>query len=90
MALLHVRVYPGARRTEFCGWFGEMPKVKVAERPVDGSANDALIRFLARTFELRPRQVRLLGGAMARTKRLELEGLTDQDVTQVLDRLNPR
>lgn len=90
MARLQVRVYPAARRTEFCGWYGDLPKVKVAARPVDGSANDALIAFLARAFDLRPRQIHLLVGHASRTKRFELDGLGDDELAARIAELNPR
>jgi uncharacterized protein YggU (UPF0235/DUF167 family) len=90
MTRLLVRVYPAARRTEFAGWFGDVPKVKVAAKPVDGNANVALTAFLARELGLRTRQVQLVGGAAARTKRFELEGISDDELVRALELRNPR
>jgi len=89
MGRLVVRVQPGARRSGFAGWFGELPKVAVTAPPVDGAANDELIRAVAGCLGLRPRQVRLVGGAMSRTKRLEVDGLTDAEIAAVAAQ-NPR
>lgn len=90
MGRLHVRVRPGARRTTFSGWFGEVPKISVAAPPVDGAANEELVRALARMFGLHPRHVRLVGGAASRSKRFELEGLDDERIRALVDELNPR
>ena len=90
MARLHVRVQPGARRTQFAGWYGDVPKLAVAAPPVDGAANEAAVAALAELFGLRKRQVRLVGGAASRSKRFEVEGLTPDQLSERLLELNPR
>ena len=89
MGRLHVRVQPGARRTAFVGWFGDLPKLAVAAPPVGGAANEAAIAALADAFGRRPRQIRLVGGASSRTKRFEIEGLDDDAIREILDRVVP-
>ena len=49
-------------------------KVKVRAAPSDGEANDALIRFLARSLEVASRDVALVAGATARLKRPTVAG----------------
>ncbi len=88
MGRLHVRVRPGARRTEFAGWFGDLPRMTVAAPPVGGAANEELVRAVAKIFDLKPRQVRLVGGAASRSKRLELDGVDDDEIAAVVARLN--
>ncbi len=90
MGRLLVRVQPGARRTAFVGWFGELPKLAVGAPPVDGAANEAAIAVLADAFGVRPRQVRLIGGASSRTKRFEIDGFDDGEIQTVVRRLIPR
>lgn len=91
MARFHVRVQPGARTTKWAGWFGDLPKLAVKAPPVDGAANDVVVAEVARLFDLPQRSVRLVGGAASRTKRLELVGLTPDEVTAVVAaRLPPR
>lgn len=90
MGRLHVRVQPGARRTGFVGWFGDLPKLAVAAPPVDGAANEAVIAAIADALGVRARQVRLVGGAASRTKRFEVEGLEDGEIIAAVQRLIPR
>ena len=90
MGRLHVRVQPGARRTGFVGWFGDLPKLAVAAPPVDGAANEAVITAIADALGVRARQVRLVGGAASRTKRFEVEGLDDGEIIAAVQRLIPR
>lgn len=84
MGRLHVRVQPGARRTAFVGWFGDLPKLAVAAPPVDNAANEAVISALASTLGVPKRAVRLVGGAASRTKRFEIDGLDDDAIAAVI------
>jgi uncharacterized protein YggU (UPF0235/DUF167 family) len=48
-------------------------EVHLREKPVDGKANEALIRVLAEHFGVRQRDVSILTGASARLKIVEIE-----------------
>ena len=80
MGRLHVRVQPGARRTGFVGWYGDLPKLAVAAPPVDGAANEAVVKAVAAAVGVPNRSVRIVGVATARTKRLEVDGLDDAQI----------
>lgn len=49
-------------------------KARVRAAPSEGEANDALIRLIAKTMGIPPRDVTLLAGATARVKRLAISG----------------
>ncbi len=49
-------------------------KVRVRAAPSEGEANDALVRLLAKSLGVAPRQVSLVAGATARVKRLKIDG----------------
>lgn len=82
--MLAVQVQPRAARSEIGGWHGGALKVRLAAPPVDGAANDALLRYLAERLGTSRANVRLLSGRGSRRKRIEVMGLTLQ---AVLDRL---
>jgi uncharacterized protein (TIGR00251 family) len=86
---LDLRIQPGAPRSGFTGWYGDVPKLAVAAPPVDGAANDAAVDTLAELFGLRPRHVRLVGGASSRNKRFEITGITAEELRERLNELNP-
>ena len=90
MGRLVLRAQPGARRSGFVGWFGDLPKYAVSAPPVDGAANEALERELAKAFGLRRGTVRLVGGAGSRTKRFEIDGLDEVEIAGRVESLNPR
>lgn len=72
---LAIHVQPRASRTAVDGLHGDALKIRLAAPPVDGAANDALLRFLADTLD-RPRSaVRLAAGAGSRRKTVEVTGI---------------
>jgi uncharacterized protein len=49
-------------------------KARVRAAASDGEANSALARLLARTLDVAPREIALVGGATSRVKRLLIRG----------------
>ncbi len=49
-------------------------KLRVAAAPVDGSANDAVVRLVAKWLEVPRSRVRVVTGSTARVKTLAIEG----------------
>ncbi len=86
-AILTVLVQPNASRTECVGMHGDALKIRLAARPIDGAANDELIRFIAEQCVVPRVQVQLQAGAEARRKRLCVQGITAQ---ALLARLMPQ
>jgi uncharacterized protein (TIGR00251 family) len=79
-ARLAVRLTPRGGRDRIEGWASDDAgraylKVRVAAPPVDGEANAALVRLIARTLKLPQSAVRIASGETARIKQLEIEGL---------------
>ena len=79
-----IRVQPGARRTEPAGVHGDEVKIRVAAPPVDGRANVALVRFLAKRLSVPPSQVQIVAGAASRSKRVVIDGATPAAVRSAL------
>lgn len=69
--ILHVQ--PGAKRTEITGLHGEALKIRLAAPPVEGRANEALLRFIAECFEVPLRQVQLKQGSQSRHKQITIQ-----------------
>jgi len=78
--VLSIRVQPNASRTECAGLHGEEIKIRVAAPPVEGAANEALMRFLADELEVPRGCVCLQSGAGGRSKRVLVKGLTPEQV----------
>lgn len=66
--LLVLHVQPGAKRSEVSGLHGDALKIRLAAPPIEGRANDALLRFVADRFGVPLRNVELQKGAQSRHK----------------------
>ena len=84
MARLTVKVHPRARRTAISGRFGDAWKLDLAAPPVDGKANDECIRFFAQLCRVPQSRVRIVTGAAARLKVVEIEGVDQADLERAL------
>ncbi|MBE7495810.1 MAG: DUF167 domain-containing protein [Verrucomicrobiaceae bacterium] len=77
MAQLALRVSPNARQSAFAGWTADekgrpVLLVRLAAPPVDGRANEELIRFLAKSLGLSKAQISLVRGMGNRQKTVDL------------------
>ncbi|HSG84807.1 MAG TPA: DUF167 domain-containing protein [Candidatus Limnocylindrales bacterium] len=70
-----VRLVPRADRTSVDGVVGGRLRVRVTAAPVDGSANDALVRLLAAELGLSRRSLRIVTGLRSRDKVVEVLGV---------------
>ena len=82
-----VRVQPRAARSEVAGEYGEALRIRLAAPPVDGAANDELVSFLSNLFAVARKSVRILAGETARSKLVEIEGITERAVRDVVSRM---
>lgn len=71
--MLAVYIQPRARKTEIVGIHANRLKIRIAAPPVDGKANQVLVKFLAKTFAVSQSQVTLLHGATGREKRFKIQ-----------------
>jgi uncharacterized protein (TIGR00251 family) len=79
-----VQVQPRASRTELAGLHGEALKIRLAAPPVDGAANEALIRFLAETLGVPRAAVMISSGQSGRRKSVTVSGLGLTEVARLL------
>ena len=59
-----------------------MLRARVAAPPVEGAANQALLRLLAAELDVPRRDVRLIAGASGRTKLVAVEGIEPEALTE--------
>lgn len=71
---LTLHIQPGAKRTEVAGLHGEALKIRLAAPPIEGRANEALLRFVADSFAVSLRQVELKQGGQSRHKVVAVAG----------------
>jgi uncharacterized protein len=78
-----VRVQPRASSNQILGFRDGVLRVRLQAPPVDGAANDALVRFLADEFGVARRHVQIVSGFGSRNKIVEVEAVA----LPALDRL---
>lgn len=71
---LTLHIQPGAKRSELAGLHGDALKIRLAAPPIEGRANDALLRFIAELFNVPLREVELLRGLQSRHKMVKVTG----------------
>jgi len=85
--LIAVRVTPRGGRDGVDGWIRDdagrlLLRVRVAAPAAEGQANASLIAVLAKALGRPKSAFALLSGQTARVKRIEVEGLSEADLTQ--------
>lgn len=65
---LTLHVQPGAKHSEIAGLYGKALKIRLAAPPVEGRANEVLLKFIAGLFDVPLRQVTLQRGEKSRHK----------------------
>jgi uncharacterized protein len=65
---IRLKVLPRASRTEVAGIPGNLVRIRLAAAPVDGAANDELLRYLAERLAVPKSAVHLVSGQTSRAK----------------------
>ena len=81
--ILEIRVRPNSSRNKVGGLIGGRLIVAVQAPAVDGKANEAVLKELAKALGVRPRDIQIVYGELARDKRLLISG----DENQLSERL---
>lgn len=84
IATVMVHVVPRARQTGVVGRHGDAIRIRVAAPPVDGAANEELVRHIADRLKVPRRAVTIVQGLTGRRKTVTVEGLTTNEVVRQL------
>lgn len=84
VVVVAVRVQPRASRNEVTGEMNGVLKVRLQAPAVENRANEALCEYLAELLKTPKSAVRILSGDRSRTKRLEIRGVTKQQLLALL------
>lgn len=82
--LLSVLIIPNASKNEIVGWHDGALKIRLAAPPVDGKANQELLRFLAKTFDLAPSNLSIAQGQTGKRKKISIP-MTEEDVRALIE-----
>jgi hypothetical protein len=82
--LLQIKVVPNSSRTQIAGVLGDALKIKVAQPPEDGRANQAVLELLAQTLEIPGANLAIVAGHTRPRKTVQIMGL---GMARVIERL---
>ena len=84
--IVSVRVQPRASKDEIAGAMGGALKIRLRAPAVEDRANEALCEYLADLLKTPKAAVRILSGHHSRSKRVEVSGVTEQQVLALVTR----
>ena len=84
-AYLAVRLTPRGGRDQIDGWATDPSgrghlKIRVSAPPVEGEANAALEKLLAKALGLTKSQIKVASGTTSRIKRVQIDGLSQAEL----------
>lgn len=82
--IFSVRVQPRSSKNKIAGEMAGILKIRLQAPAIEGRANESLIEFLAELLKTSKAAVRILSGERSRIKRLEIRGVTKQQVERLI------
>ena len=77
--IVNVRVVPRSDRDEVVGVHGESLKIRINAPPIDGKANDRLVRFLSAQLDIPVSGIQIIRGLTSREKQLLVAGVKSEE-----------
>jgi uncharacterized protein (TIGR00251 family) len=81
-----IRAQPRAAKTEMAGEYAGALKLRIAAPPVDGKANDEVIKFFSKLFEVANRNVEIVSGDSSRDKIIRIHNITLMQAQTLLNK----
>jgi len=79
-----IRVTPRAARARIAGQRADRLLVQVTSPPLEGRANDAACRLIAKALGIAPGLVTVVGGERSRDKLVRVQGRSPAEVAELL------
>ena len=86
--ILHCHLQPKAASDEIVGVHGDRLKIRITAPPIDGKANEHIIKWFSKLFKVPRNNIEILQGELGRQKTLRIkspkilsEGLWVQDTS---------
>ena len=84
-ATLSVRIQPRASKNDIVRREGGGLKMRLTAPPVDGAANEALVKFLSDALSIPKSQIEIVSGHSSRDKIVRIEGKRREEIEQLLN-----
>ena len=82
---LQVKITPNARQDKICGYIDKnLLKIKIKAKPVDGKANEYLIKYLSKELDIPKSNIAIIKGKTSRIKVLEITNIREKEFIEKL------
>jgi uncharacterized protein (TIGR00251 family) len=82
---LSIRIQPRASKNEIIARSGGGIKIRLTAPPVDGAANEALVKFLADTLSVPKSHIEIVSGHTSREKIVRIHGISHAEAERLLN-----
>ena len=82
--LISIRIQPRASKNEIIRMEGGKLKIRLTAPPVDGAANEALVKFLSNQLHVGRAQVEIVSGHTGREKIIRIAGIDNDQAERLL------
>ncbi len=82
--IIKVHANPKSSKNQIVGWKDDVLYIKITAPPVEGAANEAIVKFLAKELKLKKNQVSLASGDHSREKRFLIKGISLDEIKRIL------
>jgi uncharacterized protein (TIGR00251 family) len=82
-----IHVTPRASRVTITGFQEGVLKIKITALPVDGAANEACLKLLAKALKLKKSQMEILAGAKSRKKIVLVKDINKKDLEEKINNI---
>ncbi len=79
-----VYVKAGCRRERIVGEIDSALKIEVSAPPVEGKANDAVVKLIAKSLGIPKSAVKIESGLRSKKKRIRATGITSDDIQRLI------
>jgi hypothetical protein len=80
-----VRLIPRSSRNAVLGEQEGALKIALSAPPVEGAANQALIKFLAEVLGVRKSAIKIMAGGKSKNKTIRIENLTKEAINNIFN-----
>ncbi len=84
-ATISVKIQPRASKNEIIRREGGELKIRLTAPPVDGAANEALVKLLSGELGVARSRVEIVSGQSSRDKIMRIDGLSSEEVERLLN-----
>ena len=84
-ATLTIRIQPRASKNSIVVMEDGGLKIRLTAPPVDGAANEALIKYLAEVLDVGRSQITIVIGHTSREKIVRIEGMSEAEARRLLN-----